>query len=257
MIASAFALLLVSGVAAGQVPAVPEIMVDRRSETEFTLTIDRYDARVSAAVEARIVALSAELCGARAVEHGEFEYTTELGRDPGETPPQIVGFRKEIACIDAPEAVAAAVPDDWQPSEADVAAARGYVLDYFRRRDGGDYDAAFAMLEPGMVARDTWLEGVREFNRRAGAAEGRSIAKLTWYVNPAAAPKPGVYLAADFTGRFSELDSYCGYVILYRGAGGGYAIVREEANILARDVVAGKPADEVAQARALLPCAGG
>ncbi|MFS0736179.1 DUF4019 domain-containing protein [Sphingomonas sp. 1P06PA] len=112
---------------------------------------------------------------------------------------------------------------------------------YFAAKDRGDAEAAYRRLAPSVKAYlppDLWKANLAQFNAGAGKPEGREIARLTWYDNPPEAREPGLYVAADFTGRFSGLALMCGYVMWHREADGTFRIVREEQNVLDKETAA-------------------
>lgn len=230
----------------------PDIAVERRSVDEFVLTVAPFELTSAQNIQARLEAKAKELCGARSVHHGKFAFETKVATEKREPSQVVGGYRQEFQCVDDAAPVAAVVPDDWKPSETDIAAGRSFALRYFELRDAAEYDKAFAMIEPGVEAHEDWVRRAKTFSAEAGPVQQRAIVKLTWYVNPAGAPKPGVYLAVDHAARFPRLDTYCGYLILHRDAAAGYAITREETNILRSDP-AGTP-QQLESSRALLPC---
>ena len=72
---------------------------------------------------------------------------------------------------------------------------------------------------------------------------------MTWYVNPEASDRPGVYAALDFIGSYSGVHLYCGYIVLYRLGEADYEIVREEQNTFNRSTEELNP-DHLAAMRA-------
>lgn len=52
--------------------------------------------------------------------------------------------------------------------------------------------------------------------------------KITVYNNPAEAPEPGLYIAADFNNVFENIPIHCGYLMWFRPIGGTFTITREE-----------------------------
>jgi hypothetical protein len=61
----------------------------------------------------------------------------------------------------------------------------------------------------------------------------RTILKVTWTKDPAAAPFPGVYAAIDIATHFVNVDRHCGYVVLcQRPSGGDFEVMRQESNFI-------------------------
>lgn len=112
---------------------------------------------------------------------------------------------------------------------------------YFAAKDRGDADASYKRLAPSVQAYlppDLWKANLAKFNAEAGKPGGREIARLTWYDNPPEAREPGLYVAADFTGRYSRVALMCGYVMWHRESDGSFRIVREEQNVLDTETAA-------------------
>ncbi|WP_231639315.1 DUF4019 domain-containing protein [Sphingomonas profundi] len=139
----------------------------------------------------------------------------------------------------AAEQAGDAVPD---PATQRRVLAASYA--YFAAKDGGRYDAAYAVFAPSVRAYLTpelYRGEAARFNAMAGRGE-RRIVRLTWERDPPGATVPGLYVAADFVARFANLRLHCGYLMWHREADGAFRIVREEQSFL----------DE-ATARAMVP----
>lgn len=125
----------------------------------------------------------------------------------------------------------------WRPSAADNRAVLAATRSWFAARDQARYGDAYAMLSEGMKAAapfEDWREAARRFGEKAGTVRDRRITRLSWYVDPPSAPAPGLYVAADFSADFADLEFVCGYVVWHREADGAWRVVREEQNILDR-----------------------
>ncbi len=79
-----------------------------------------------------------------------------------------------------------------------------------------------------------WSTQMRVFNSQMSKGS-RQLTKVTWYVNPEGADRPGVYAALDFVGNFPSAHLYCGYIMLYRLGLAKYEIVREEQSHFVRN----------------------
>jgi hypothetical protein len=108
---------------------------------------------------------------------------------------------------------------------------------YFAAKDSGSYERAWGMLTGGMKQispAEKWRSEATGFNARAGQVRSRRVTELTWYNNPPGAPQPGLYVAADFSADFEQLDFLCGYVMWLLKPDGSFALAREEQNMLDR-----------------------
>ena len=124
----------------------------------------------------------------------------------------------------------------WVPSTDQARAAGEAVLTYLAAKDAGRAEAAYAMLEDGDRALQSFADFSRDlttFNKQAGAVAERRIVNVTWTKDPAQAPKPGVYAAIDIISRFANIDRSCGYLVVYQSsAGGSFRVSREETNLM-------------------------
>lgn len=184
-------------------------------------------------VNAEIDRRSSDLCGAKRVKWGKFGSLSRLERDPAKEPPKTSSFFKEFSCEVPTEPIVADISSDWKATTKDDADVRSFFATYYARRDSGDLDGAFAMFEPGTRPEESTKAGLLESNRKLGIGS-RRITGVTWYVNPATAPRLGAYAALDFVGEYTGVHVYCGYLVLYRLGPGRYEIVREEQNMFQR-----------------------
>lgn len=185
-------------------------------------------------------------CGARQPSLGKFSYGQQVSRANVTT--TVTGYRREIACRPTTAADVTPVAADWQAGPADDAAARAAATALFAAYDRGNAAAVAAMQDNEEAAAPP--NSVADWPRRAGRGR-RVVDRVTWYVNPASASKPGLYVALDWHAEYELLAVGCGYVVLYRTPL-GFRVVRQETNVLRR---ADAPTPEqLARARAALPC---
>ncbi|MCZ8235576.1 MAG: DUF4019 domain-containing protein [Inhella sp.] len=144
----------------------------------------------------------------------------------------------------------------WQPSEAQRERVLRDVQAYFTAKDEGRYGDAYAHFAPSQkssVPFEQWKANLERFYGQAGSREGRSIRRVTWYHHPANAPA-GVYAAVDFSGAFSGLGLYCGYVALREQMDGSFAVAREEENSIPKDLMAKLSPDALKRVQAEFRC---
>ncbi len=211
----------------------------------------------------RLISIRAmEICGTRYPDLARYRFTGDERIAPDGTRSSSFEVHQQLTCSDAPPPAAQAdapAPADWQASPGDEAEARAATMAYFTAVDAGDSDRVYAMLNAGqreMETREARGEALRAFLAQAGRPDTHRIVALTWYVNPPSAPRPGIYVAADYERSYSGLLANCGYLVWYREGPGRYSLVREETGIIARGSVPDTPAD-LAQARALARCRAG
>lgn len=158
-----------------------------------------------------------------------------------------------------PETTSAPVPPapESPPTEADVDLIRALTLTYLLAKESADGDAAYALLSNEMAsygAPEGWAATRDSFNAQVGSGAKPNVARITWYDNPAGAPVPGRYAAADYGVAYPSNGFTCGYVMWLRQADGGYLIVREEEAQVTPDNVAQLSAEQVASMRVQLRC---
>jgi Protein of unknown function (DUF4019) len=124
----------------------------------------------------------------------------------------------------------------WQPSAGQMQQVFGAIDGYFSALDQQQYQSAFAMMAEINRKSTSFAQFAQqngEFHQRSGLIKQRSILKVTWTKDPAAAPAPGVYAAVDIASRFANVDRHCGFVILYqRSPGQNFEIMRQESNFI-------------------------
>lgn len=203
-----------------------------------------------------ISARAVEICAGRYPHLGRYRFEgteTLTGEARGQARFEV---QQELECMDAPPAEVAADtgPADWQPSAQDVRLITELTMRYFALLDAGNTAEATRLWSADQQAEMSpeRLEQLRTFRREAGRPGDHQIRALTWYVNPENAPRPGIYAAADYERRYSELAFNCGYLIWFREAEGRYVIVREETNSFPRTAAASEAT--IREARSQFGC---
>jgi hypothetical protein len=124
----------------------------------------------------------------------------------------------------------------WLPTAEQMEQVKRTTSDFLAAKEAGRVEDAYALLAEGDKKDqpfEVFADRIARFNRQAGPATETRIVKVTWTKDPAQAPAPGVYAALDITGRYENIDRYCGYIVLYQApTGGGFRVAREEANFL-------------------------
>ncbi|WP_380875375.1 hypothetical protein ACFB49_04390 [Sphingomonas sp. DBB INV C78] len=119
---------------------------------------------------------------------------------------------------------------------------------YFKAKDGGNFDRAYALIGPSMkgyLKEDLYEAESARFNAEAGKAEERRVVRLTWYRDPPDAPAPGLYVAADFRSKFPNIYLHCGYLMWHQEKDGSFRIVREEQSFIDKGMAAQLPPERL------------
>jgi hypothetical protein len=165
---------------------------------------------------------------------------------------------RHTTCSETPPSAPAgeAAPADWQASQRDVREIEALTLRFFAAIDSGDAETAHGLWsddEQSETPLDERRRSIESFRQQAGRPGAAPVTRLTWYVNPVGAPRPGIYVAVDYERSYANLTMNCGYLIWYREAGGRYRLTRPEDSVMARS--AGTPAaEQLAQLRQASRC---
>ncbi|HEV7658353.1 MAG TPA: hypothetical protein VGO55_00765 [Allosphingosinicella sp.] len=165
---------------------------------------------------------------------------------------------QELSCADRPPPVSmeTPAPADWRATESDEAGARAATERYFAAVDAGDAARVHAMWTASQQAATPLAERaaeLRSFRAQAGRPGRHRIVRLTWYVNPDGADRPGIYVAADYERSYSGFYLNCGYLVWFRQAPGRYELIREETGVVGAGDAPNSP-EGIAQARSLARC---
>lgn len=203
-----------------------------------------------------------ELCGAQAALFGKYEFkaTAPLAGAKQAASPSML-LVQEVHCggtsmIDPPKVGFTPAPRT-PPTAKDEATIRSRTLDYLVAKDQGDFEAARAMLSSSLVAmmgEDTSLAPRAAFNASVGVPSERQVIRVTWYDDPAEAPGPGRYAAADYSATYPSTAFYCGYVVWLLQPDGSYRIVREEEGQMPPDALSKIKPDQMPDVRRQMGC---
>ena len=127
--------------------------------------------------------------------------------------------------------VAPAVQTAWEPSEADVLKAKLFSYLYFQAKSNRDFKTAFdtfAKTTASGMDYKKWKAGQEKFYASAGVELDRTFYRMTWYQNPPDAELPGIFVAVDYSARFTGIGSRCGTLMWHRLADGGFELIRDQ-----------------------------
>jgi hypothetical protein len=139
--------------------------------------------------------------------------------------PDSFRFVQEATCVAAAPAPAAERLPTLK-SEQEAEAVRKMVKlkseSYFNLIASKRVDEALKHVDVTRMRLDEakWKSSKLSFQATVGERRQILIAKITVYDNPANAPEPGLYVAADYSNVFAEAPIHCGYLLWFRPAGG-------------------------------------
>ena len=205
----------------------PDISIERLDDSAFRIDLTPVGTASIAALQAQLFPSARLACQARKPVFGRYRLAGG-------------SLQQELICADAvtgPDPEAATQDPQWAPTAADQRALLAVSYAYFAAKDAARYADAYGFLSERMKASAPpaeWQAGARDFNEAAGRALGRRVVEISWYANPADAPEPGLYVAADYSAEFETLEFVCGYVMWKLLPDGRFALVREEQNLARR-----------------------
>ena len=169
-----------------------------------------------------------------------------------------IGASAQQPAADLPPQQVSASPGDpsWQPTDEQARRLLKQTNDFLSAQDEKRFADAYAYFSPSQkqtVPFDGWQTSLLGFYGKAGAFEGRTIKKITWYKNPPN-EKPGIYAAADFAAQYQNLTLHCGYVAWHRQMDGSFEVVHEESNTIDKAVAARMTPEMMRSARAAFKC---
>lgn len=205
-------------------PGSADISIERIDGTSFRMSLPAPETEPVTVLQARLIPAARLACQQSRAILGR--YRIEGGN-----------LEQELLCADqigGPDLARATQDPEWSPSPADQRALLAATYDYFSAKDAGRYAYAYALLSDRLKSSAPsaeWQAAAREFNDAAGRALGRRVVEISWYANPADAPEPGLYVAADYSAEFEKLEFVCGYVMWKLLPDGRFALMREEQNL--------------------------
>lgn len=210
--------------------AAAEPIVEPLAEGAFRLKLDAAPGAIADA-RARLTPAAQRACQGKRAVFGRFRYAAPAGA-------AAMSLDQELLCLPllvAPVPAAAAPNPAWSPDEVVQARLLAASYGYFAAKDDARYPEAHRLLSEPQQAQtplDDWTAAAAAFNAEAGPVRGRRVVEISWYNNPADAPEPGIYVAADFSAEFEKLEFVCGYLMWRLQPDGSFRLVREEQNLV-------------------------
>jgi uncharacterized protein DUF4019 len=116
-----------------------------------------------------------------------------------------------------------------KPSARDKEAVLALTAYLFTLEDGGHYEDAYALFDPGLTALlplSQYEATANEARIRVGPVKSRAILRIDWEKDAPDAP-PGTYAALDYA-AIAERGQLCGYVAWRKQPDGFFILVHEE-----------------------------
>lgn len=198
-----------------------------------------------------------QLCAGRPAQLGRYRFEAKTPLLSHAGAPAMQTFTQQVACGTSTEVVHVGRAPKAPPTAQDEQTIRADTLRYLAAKDRGDFDAAYTLVGSelaAMFANGEARASRARFNAAAGLPDHREVVRLTWYDDPAGAPLPGRYVAADYRGDYPHAGFYCGYVVWHLQPDGSFRIVREEEGQMPDEVAKSFSPEQLAAARAQVQC---
>ncbi|HET6629696.1 MAG TPA: DUF4019 domain-containing protein [Woeseiaceae bacterium] len=219
-----------------------DIAVKRLASDRFELTLTTTTVLDVGLAQAMLTPTAESLCPNQQAEFGRYRFTTRdnVGQDADPNAQNSFELIQEVSCVDE-----ITVPDNDTPSPASTDSAdyqrlkqhiHSMTRRYFDAVYSGEYGKAYDFMSPEMQSfrgYEEWAAQMDTFRDEAGPVVTINIHKITVYDNPANAPTPGLYIAADYQNSLRNAPYHCGYLMWFRaGDSGEFQIIREESGVL-------------------------
>jgi hypothetical protein len=119
----------------------------------------------------------------------------------------------------------------WEPAEADVLKVKLLSYLYFQAKYKRDFTTAFDTFAKATATGmnfKKWKSAQEKFYNSAGTELDRSFYRMTWYQNPPDAELPGIFVAVDYSAKFSKIGTQCGTLMWHRLATGNFELIRDQ-----------------------------
>jgi hypothetical protein len=130
-----------------------------------------------------------------------------------------------------------AIQTSWEPAESDVLKVKMLSYLYFQAKSNRDFQTAFNTFAKATAAGmnfKEWKSTQEKFYNSAGAELDRSFYRMTWYQNPPDAELPGIFVAVDFSAKFTQIGTQCGTLMWHRLDTGGFELIRDQVHTLGK-----------------------
>jgi len=231
----------------------------RENEYEFVLT---NPTPLSEEVAQSVIGqVAAGVCKDLMPVLGKYRFESRQAIEPkaGSSEPDTFRFNQEVSCVPGtasppePRLPTLSTPEESQRVQDDI---RLKSEAWFRLIADKRVDEAFEQMSAGSHGGDEagWKRDTLSFQATAGKPVKIAIVKMTVYDNPAGAPKPGLYVAADFNNVYENVPIHCGYLMWFRPVGGDFLISRTEIGLITAEQFKSIPSVQLPEIKQQLRC---
>lgn len=234
----AIALLMFSATTAA---ADDTITVEEVASGQFELTLVSNSKLEISSAQALLIPTAQALCPDKYPEFGRYEFdsTERIGQTSGPGDAASFKFVQQVSCVEVAPSREAGNRKSFisGPKEKRALVANIQTLSeaYFANIFGSNYEKAFASLSAELQSYhpfDEWTAKIDQIRADIGSVSAINVHTITVYDNPLNAPKPGLYVAADYQNSFEKAPYHCGYLLWFREQSGNFRITREETGLI-------------------------
>ena len=217
--------------------AQPQVEAEPLDANRHMLVMDTEARSTFQAAQAALVPTARRLCADRPFFLGAFKFAEQPEAPAAKPGVAETSFQQELYCSISQRLPGSAAAAASGPPEAQQQAVLKATYAYLAAKDSNRLSDAYAMLSRRAkltAPEPDWMAKARAFNEQAGAVRARRVTEISWYSDPPEAPEPGLYVAADLSGAFENVEFVCGYVVWRLDTDGSFRLVREEQNFFER-----------------------
>ena len=228
---------------------------------EFVLTNPTALSEVEA--QGQIAKAASSVCRGATAVLGKWRFESKEaigGAVPSSPAKDSFRFVQEVSCAAGPQVQGAQRPPTLRTEEESRKVQSEVKLKseaYFKLIASKQVDEAFEHLSTtfrSTVNGAKWKGDKLSFHAAAGEPTQVLIAKVTVYDNPAGAPEPGLYVAADYSNAYRNVPIHCGYLMWFRPVGGEFRITREETGYVTSEQLKAIPNEQLSEIKRKLRC---
>lgn len=255
------ALALIVGTLATPLASAANVSARQVEQNSYEFVLTNPTPLTETEAQALIAISAASICKDLTPAPGKyhFEAKDRIGGGATSSEPDPYRFVQEVSCV----AGARAEIGERRPTLHTTEESRQVQEEvgrkseaYLRLIAAGRLDEAYAQVSAAAMGLDeaSWRSEKTAFHLAAGEPVRISIVKITVYDNPAEAPEPGLYVAADFGNEFKNIPIHCGYLMWFRPMGGNFRITREETGYVTTEQLKEIPSTQLPEIKQRLRC---
>jgi hypothetical protein len=208
---------------------------------------------------ARIAEAAASTCKGLTAVPGRWGYESKEAVGGADFSRETFRFVLEVSCVPGAQMATGERRPTLQNEEESRQVQNEVKLKseaYFQLIASKRIDEALTQIDVARmgVNEARWKTDKLSFQVMAGEPLEISIRKITVYDNPAGAPEPGLYVAADYSNVYREVPIYCGFLIWFRPVGGELRITREETGRVTSEQIKSIPSAQLPEIKRRLRC---